>query len=142
MAIGSLYFDFIVRPDLLQHTHQIQDYFRRHLDKMDPWKGGDNIRNGWLRLFDVEDTPSQMPGYVQSKTQAIPDLNTFTVRAEQKDDYFATSYCYSGNAQICYHPFHFLDQYGNPWILQSSPAPVKPLIVLTYETIVFPITTP
>ena len=139
---GKLFFDFTAPDPPAGQTHwpdsdleKMQKAVEAEIDVRDPWRDGNNVRNKWLKLFDVPEIHSSMVPYCNKK---LDDLKIGALAVEVPPQPIA--YCYSGDTRICYHP-HIIELNDDPWHVhvQGVNDPIYIVIVLSYETVCFPI---
>ena len=138
---GKLFLDFTAPDPPAGQTHwyepelkKMQEAVEAEINVRDPWRDGNNERNKWLKLYDVPEIHSSMRPYCNKK---LDELKIGALAEEDPPQPIA--YCYSGDTRICYHP-HSVELNGERWHVhvQGVNDPIYIVIVLTYETTVWP----
>ncbi|MCH7925084.1 MAG: hypothetical protein IIC51_06080 [Planctomycetes bacterium] len=137
---GKLFFDFEIGQDVLERELEVcRQAVEREINHLDHWCNGNNERNKWVQLYDIPTDHKKMHEYLQRKIKKIKWLS---VKFEEPPTAPIT-YCYSGDSRICYHP-HSIELNDKPWTVtvsgvQGLKYPMEIVIVLSYETVCFPI---
>lgn len=139
---GKLYFDFTVpEPSTGQHwdlhaLNKMHSAVEVAIDEMDPWNDGDCYRNQWLDLWNVPSNHEEMVKFCNERLKLLsPELRAV------EDPPQPIAYCYTGDSRICYLP-HTLMLDNDQWSVFVEDNEIPIVLILTYESVCFPIPTP